>query len=99
MLRVMNHFADGCRPSELWKSLLFISNFDGINQMCYPPAHQLLTDFQLYLMAPFVILYVHSCSSKQALNFFMGLIGFLLIFKAWVLYSNELGTVLYFGVS
>ncbi|XP_044735492.1 nose resistant to fluoxetine protein 6-like [Chrysoperla carnea] len=96
-MRVVKHFVRSCETG-FWKSLLFISNIDGINDMCYPPAHQLLTDFQLYLVSPFIILYLWK-HSQHATRILTGIILALSIFKAVTMYFNGLGSVIYFGIS
>uniref|UniRef100_A0A1B6DSV6 Nose resistant-to-fluoxetine protein N-terminal domain-containing protein n=2 Tax=Clastoptera arizonana TaxID=38151 RepID=A0A1B6DSV6_9HEMI len=94
--RVARHFANSC--SKPWKTWLYVSNFDGVNKMCYPPSHQLLTDMHMYIILP---LFVNILWRWQQIGtYFLILTAVVLsILKGATIYFMKYDSVMYFGVS
>ncbi|XP_065335548.1 nose resistant to fluoxetine protein 6-like [Cloeon dipterum] len=97
VIRVAQHFVNGCK-NGFWKSFIYMNNFDGMDHMCYPPSHQLVTDMQMYLAAPFIILamYKHPRLTTAALTGVLAVLG---VLRYVVIHKWHLSTFIYHGIS
>lgn len=95
-LRVGQHFIDGCKNNFI-KSLFYLNNVDGIDSMCYPPSHQLVTDMQMYLIAPFLILLLWKRPKIGAS--FIGIVLMALAYlRYYVVHKWNVTVFIYYGI-
>ncbi|XP_046385954.1 nose resistant to fluoxetine protein 6-like [Ischnura elegans] len=98
-MRVINHFVTNCRgPWVVAKTLLYANNFNGMENMCYPPSHQLVTDMQMYLSAPFFILLLWKWPKRGPI-IVLAIVAALASYKYAIIYTSSLNSVIFHGVS
>ncbi|KAG8329502.1 hypothetical protein J6590_084646 [Homalodisca vitripennis] len=95
VIQVVKRHVQACQ--NIWKPLFYVSNFDGIDQMCFPPAHHLMSDFYLYLGSPFLILLLWKYRLRGALYLVIAL-GCITAYKAVLINSGHLASFIYYGI-
>ncbi|XP_075223894.1 nose resistant to fluoxetine protein 6-like [Lycorma delicatula] len=95
-IHVTDDFVDKC--NNIWKSVFYISNIDGINDMCYPPSHQVITDMQIYLLSPFIITALWKWKKYGLFGIILS-IAILTIYKGAIIYFGNYPIVIYYGIT
>ncbi|XP_050546637.1 nose resistant to fluoxetine protein 6-like [Daktulosphaira vitifoliae] len=81
-----------------WKNVLYIQNWFGFENMCFTNTYQLAVDFQLYILA-IPLIYLLRKHKPLAISIITTLITFSTIKRYQVVKSNELASLVYFGVN
>ncbi|XP_059485094.1 nose resistant to fluoxetine protein 6-like [Neocloeon triangulifer] len=97
LIRIVGPYIDNCKRGLL-PVLTYTSVFDGLNKMCYPPAHQLVTDMHMYIMAPFIMMGIWKYP-KKAPAALLAVVVALGAMKYSTVMKNDLGSFLFYGMS
>ncbi|XP_065335733.1 O-acyltransferase like protein-like [Cloeon dipterum] len=97
LVRIVGPYVDNCKRGLL-PVLTYTSVFNGLNKMCYPPAHQLVTDMHMYILSPFIMLGIWKYP-KKAPFVFCATLAVLAAAKYSVVMQNQLGSFLFYGMS
>ncbi|CAH0386715.1 unnamed protein product [Bemisia tabaci] len=83
---------------NIWKTLTYTSNVDSLNEMCHPVSHQVVTDYQMYLLSPFLVLFLwhYKATAFKVVSLAMAAIC---VYSGWVIYSKNLVAVAYHGIA
>ncbi|XP_063911906.1 nose resistant to fluoxetine protein 6-like isoform X2 [Zophobas morio] len=93
---IVNHHAFLCKK-YMWRNILFIHNYFGFENMCLTHTHQLGIDMQLFFITPLLVYLIWNYKKLGFLVLFgTGLASTILRF--WIAYTNELTSVVYFGI-
>lgn len=93
---IVIHPATLCK-SYWWRNLLFIHNWYRFEDMCMLHTHHVGTDFELFLIAPFII-YILFKSPKKGTILVFALAAISTIARLYTTYTKELAYFIPFGV-
>ncbi|XP_046385952.1 nose resistant to fluoxetine protein 6-like [Ischnura elegans] len=94
--RRLYHFISCCE--EAWLNVLTYTNTPrGLEKMCYQLSHQLETDMHMYILSPFIVLFIWKMGKYSILPISL-IIAALSALKVYKVYSLGLATILYFGI-
>ena len=80
-----------------WRNLLFIQNWFGFENMCLLHTHHVGTDFELFLIAPFLIILLFK-QPKKGMTLIVGLAIASTIARFYTTFTKELAYFVPFGV-
>lgn len=93
---LINEEADLCKKFG-WRNLLMIQNYFGIEPMCRPQFHHIVTDFTLFTFSLILLVFLHK-QMKILLSLVVSLGIISMVGRFVVVFKNELPVFMFFGV-
>ena len=88
--------ADLCKKFG-WRNFLMVQNYFGIENICRPQTHHVTTDFTLFAISVFLLVFLHK-RMKILLSLLVALGMISMIGRFVVTFKNELVVFMFFGV-
>ncbi|XP_018898083.2 nose resistant to fluoxetine protein 6 [Bemisia tabaci] len=95
-ITVLDSLANNCE--NIWKVLTYTGNSDGLKDMCYSVSHQIHTDMQMYLLSPFLILFLWKFRAA-AYTLISSIVVAISLYCGWIVYREKLTAVYFHGTT
>jgi hypothetical protein len=93
---LINNQAELCKKNW-WRNFFMIHNWFGFENICMTHTHHIGTDFELFLLAPFMVILLHKYpKSTSVVIFVLGVIS--TIGRFYVTYVRDLTVYVLFGL-
>lgn len=89
--------ADVCEKSW-WRNILMVHNWFGIENICLPQSHHSESEFMLYVLSLFLVIYLHN-NPRKGVKAIVVLMVLAMVSRFLTTYLNQLSIFIFLGVT